>query len=228
MSVIDKNFDKKMMEFFEIEPKDDTDNEDQIEEQVEEQKLINKVVPEGELKDSLLRSNEPEKNSALVEIMEEADEKEALEIMKREGIIIQKNQERMMNNLETNYYESRQNMTKIMEHGLEALETMKTNILPQVANVREASRAYEVMAGLIKSVSDASSKMIEIDEKIFTMTGITDKIKSQNMVDKHNKISLSNAKRIKSDVNIDKAVFVGNTKDLANIIKKNADNLDKE
>lgn len=221
MSIIETNFDSNMKKIFDIE---DDEQEKEIEKK-EKEKLINDNIKHDDIKEMLI--DKPEKKSDLIEVLEESGETEAIDILKQTGIVEEKRKNKMLSNLESNYNESRKNLSEIMAHGTEALATMKeiaTESLAGVASAREVARVYEVYATLIKSVSEASTKMIELDEKVFNMAGITDRIKSQNMVDRHQAINSSKTKTI-SDVNINNAMFVGNTKDLASIIKKNSEKL---
>ena len=221
MSIIENNFDSNMKKIFGIE---DDEQEKEIEKK-EKEKFINDNIKHDDIKEML--TDEPEEKSDLIEVLEESGETEAIDILKQTGIVEEKRKDKMLSNLESNYNESRKNLSEIMAHGTEALATMKeiaTESLAGVASAREVARVYEVYAILIKSVSEASTKMIELDEKVFNMAGITDRIKSQNMIDRHQAINSSKTKTI-SDVNINNAMFVGNTKDLASIIKKNSEKL---
>lgn len=221
MSIIENNFDSNMKKIFGIE---DDEQEKEIEKK-EKEKFINDNIKHDDIKEMLI--DKPEEKSDLIEVLEESGETEAIDILKQTGIVEEKRKDKMLSNLESNYNESRKNLSEIMAHGTEALATMKeiaTESLAGVASAREVARVYEVYAILIKSVSEASTKMIELDEKVFNMAGITDRIKSQNMIDRHQAINSSKTKTI-SDVNINNAMFVGNTKDLASIIKKNSEKL---
>ena len=203
---------------------EDDEQEKEIEKK-EKEKFINDNIKHDDIKEMLI--DKPEEKSDLIEVLEESGETEAIDILKQTGIVEEKRKDKMLSNLESNYNESRKNLSEIMSHGTEALATMKeiaTESLAGVASAREVARVYEVYAILIKSVSEASTKMIELDEKVFNMAGITDRIKSQNMIDRHQAINSSKTKTI-SDVNINNAMFVGNTKDLASIIKKNSEKL---
>lgn len=201
MSVIDKNFDKSMKDFLGIEEQ-------------ETERIIEENIKNNELKELVLQKQEPP--SDLVEILESSGDSEAVAILEQQGMI--KRQQRMFDNLETNYTETRSHLTSIMEHGIEALSVMRDEVAPKAESVREATRVYEVMATLIKAVSDASSKQIELDEKVFNMTGLTDRIKSENMIERHNRIGNNKNKHIGQNVNIQN-MMVTSTKGLGQMIR---------
>ena len=97
------------------------------------------------------------------------------------------------------YDYTRGNLYSIIEKGQEAID----GIL-ELAQETEQPRAYEVAGQLIKSVSDATDKLMDLQKKI----------KDVNEEDK------------KSPTNVTNALFVGSTAELAKMIKQ--ENLKKE
>jgi len=91
------------------------------------------------------------------------------------------------------YEYTRGNLYSIIEKGQEAID----GIL-EIAQESEMPRAYEVAGQLIKSVSDATDKLIDLQKKL----------KDVNTEDK------------KSPTNVTNALFVGSTADLAKLIKQ--------
>lgn len=90
---------------------------------------------------------------------------------------------------------ARQNIKGLIEKGSQAV-----NELSLVARDSQHPRAYEVMATLIKNMSDLNKDLLEIQKR-----------KKDLLVDTQNKTG---------DVNVDKAVFVGSTAELMKLLKK--------
>lgn len=95
---------------------------------------------------------------------------------------------------ESDFDFARNNIRDLAEKGRVAVD----NIL-QVASATDHPRAYEVAATLIKSMSDINKDLIELQKK---------------------KRDLLPKKEESTVVNVDKAVFVGSTKDLIKQIKQ--------
>ena len=98
------------------------------------------------------------------------------------------------------YDYTRGNLYSIIEKGQEAID----GIL-ELAQESEQPRAYEVAGQLIKSVSDATDKLMDLQKKL----------KDVNEEDNR-----------KSPTNVTNALFVGSTAELAKMIKQ--ENLKKE
>ena len=98
------------------------------------------------------------------------------------------------------YDYTRGNLYSIIEKGQEAID----GIL-ELAQETEQPRAYEVAGQLIKSVSDATDKLMDLQKKL----------KDVNEEDTR-----------KSPTNVTNALFVGSTAELAKMIKQ--ENLKKE
>lgn len=95
-------------------------------------------------------------------------------------------------NPEEDFSFARNNIKDLIKKGDVAID----NLL-QVASASEHPRAYEVAAGLIKTMADLNKDLLDIHKKKNELTGETT---SQKTV-------------------IDKAVFVGSTSDLVKLIK---------
>jgi len=63
-------------------------------------------------------------------------------------------------NVKNDYDYSRQTYYELVERGKDALENMV-----EVARESEHPRAYEVLAGLIKNVSDVNDKLMDLNKK---------------------------------------------------------------
>ena len=97
------------------------------------------------------------------------------------------------NDVEKDYDYTRGNLYSIIEKGQEAID----GIL-ELAQETEQPRAYEVAGQLIKSVSDATDKLIDLQKKL--------KDVNEEQVSK-------------GPTNVTNALFVGSTADLAKLIK---------
>ena len=91
------------------------------------------------------------------------------------------------------YEYTRGNLYSIIEKGQEAI-----NGILELAQESEMPRAYEVAGQLIKSVSDATDKLMDLQKKL----------KDVNAEDKQGPTNVTN-----------NALFVGSTADLAKLIK---------
>ena len=97
------------------------------------------------------------------------------------------------NEITRDYEYTRGNLYSIIEKGQEAID----GIL-ELAQESEMPRAYEVAGQLIKSVSDATDKLMDLQKKL----------KDVNAEEKQGPTSVTN-----------NALFVGSTADLAKLIK---------
>ena len=98
------------------------------------------------------------------------------------------------NDISKDYEYTRGNLYSIIEKGQEAID----GIL-ELAQESEKPRAYEVAGQLIKSVSDATDKLMDLQKKL----------KDVNEEDKKSPTSVTN-----------NALFVGSTAELAKMIKQ--------
>ena len=92
------------------------------------------------------------------------------------------------------YEYTRGNLYSIIEKGQEAI-----NGILELAQESEMPRAYEVAGQLIKSVSDATDKLMDLQKKLK---------------------DVEEEKVAKGPSNVTNALFVGSTADLAKLIKK--------
>ena len=96
--------------------------------------------------------------------------------------------------VEKDYEYTRGNLYSIIEKGQEAI-----NGILELAQESEMPRAYEVAGQLIKSVSDATDKLMDLQKKLK---------------------DVEEEKVAKGPSNVTNALFVGSTADLAKLIKK--------
>jgi hypothetical protein len=89
---------------------------------------------------------------------------------------------------------ARTNIKELIDAGADAIKELAV-----VARDSQHPRAYEVMAGMLKNLSDMNKDLLEIHKRKHDLTGIKE----------------SGSK----DVNIDKAVFVGSTAELMKLLK---------
>lgn len=89
---------------------------------------------------------------------------------------------------------ARKNIKQLIETGSKSFEELTT-----VANQSESPRAYEVLATMMKSLSDMNKDLLELQKR---KRELQPKESTQNL-------------------NIDKAVFVGSTAELVKMIKSN-------
>ena len=100
------------------------------------------------------------------------------------------------------YEYTRGNLYSIIEKGQEAI-----NGILELAQDSEMPRAYEVAGQLIKSVSDATDKLMDLQKKLKDV----------------NEESVA-----KGPTNVTNALFVGSTSDLSKLIKAQSDSKDKK
>ena len=93
------------------------------------------------------------------------------------------------------YEYTRGNLYSLIEKGQEAV-----NGILELAQETEQARAYEVAGQLIKSVSDATDKLLDLQKKLKDVEEDTKK---------------------SSPTNVTNALFVGSTADLAKLLKQN-------
>lgn len=111
-----------------------------------------------------------------------------------EGMVMPTN-ESMENDLDLDYIESRDNLKSLIKKGNDAVDT-----LMQIAKDTEHPRAFEVLAALIKNTSDANEKLLLLQKNIRELKNIT--------------------KRDNSNVNVNRAIFIGSTADLLKELKE--------
>ena len=111
----------------------------------------------------------------------------------KSAVGIQKPDRLSKDDITKDYEYTRGNLYSIIEKGQEAI-----NGILEIAQESEMPRAYEVAGQLIKSVSDATDKLLDLQKKI----------EEVNEEDKRGPTNVTN-----------NALFVGSTADLAKFIK---------
>ena len=102
-------------------------------------------------------------------------------------------QHSVIDDIKKDYEYTRGNLYSIIEKGQEAIN----NVL-ELAQETDTPRAYEVVGQLIKNVSDATDKLIDLQKKIKDL----DEVKQQ-----------------KGPTNVTNALFVGSTAELSKMLK---------
>ena len=120
----------------------------------------------------------------------------------KEPVGIQKPDRLTKDDIEKDYEYTRGNLYSIIEKGQEAI-----NGILELAQDSEMPRAYEVAGQLIKSVSDATDKLMDLQKKLKDL----------------NEESVA-----KGPTNVTNALFVGSTSDLSKLIKAQSDSKDKK
>ena len=120
----------------------------------------------------------------------------------KEPVGIQKPDRLTKDDIEKDYEYTRGNLYSIIEKGQEAI-----NGILELAQDSEMPRAYEVAGQLIKSVSDANDKLMDLQKKLKDV----------------NEESVA-----KGPTNVTNALFVGSTSDLSKLIKAQSDSKDKK
>jgi len=100
------------------------------------------------------------------------------------------------NDAQTDYDLSRQTIRNLVSKGEQALDELLF-----VAKQSESPRAYEVVAGMIKNISDVTKELIDLQKKMKELNEETPK--TQN------------------GVNVQNAVFVGSTAELQKLLRQN-------
>ena len=118
------------------------------------------------------------------------------EVIEEETTVVerQKPDRLTKDDIEKDYDYTRGNLYSIIEKGQEAI-----NGILEIAQESEMPRAYEVAGQLIKSVSDATDKLLDLQKKV----------KEVNEEEKKGPTSVTN-----------NALFVGSTADLAKLNKQ--------
>ncbi len=111
---------------------------------------------------------------------------------------IQKPDRLTKNDIEKDYEYTRGNLYSIIEKGQEAI-----NGILELAQDSEMPRAYEVAGQLIKSVSDATDKLMDLQKKVK---------------------DVNKEEESKGPTTVNNALFVGSTTELQKLLKKNTPN----
>jgi seryl-tRNA synthetase len=102
-----------------------------------------------------------------------------------------------INHIKKDYEYTRSNLYSIIEKGQEAI-----NGILELAQESEMPRAYEVAGQLIKNVSDATDKLMDLQKKLKDVEEV----------------------KQKGPTNVTNALFVGSTAELSKLIKKQSNN----
>ena len=119
----------------------------------------------------------------------------------KEPVGIQKPDRLTKDDIEKDYEYTRGNLYSIIEKGQEAI-----NGILELAQDSEMPRAYEVAGQLIKSVSDATDKLMDLQKKVK---------------------DVNEDSPTKGPSTVNNALFVGSTADLAKLLKNGAPKEDK-
>ena len=119
----------------------------------------------------------------------------------KEHVGIQKPDRLTKGDIEKDYEYTRGNLYSIIEKGQEAI-----NGILELAQDSEMPRAYEVAGQLIKSVSDATDKLMDLQKKVKDVNEDTPQ---------------------KGPNTVNNALFVGSTAELAKLLKNGAKQEDK-
>lgn len=109
--------------------------------------------------------------------------------------------EEISNDLKKDYEYTRGNLYAIIEKGQEAL-----NGILELAQESEMPRAYEVAGQLIKNVSDATDKLMDLQKKLK---------------------DIEETKPVRGPTNVTNALFVGSTAELSKLLKDGLNTEDK-
>lgn len=90
---------------------------------------------------------------------------------------------------------ARQNLRKLIEKG-----SVAADHIVEIAKQSEHPRAFEVAANMMKNLADMNKDLMEIQKRKKDLTGVAES---------------------KSNINVDKAVFVGSTTELVKFLKSN-------
>lgn len=107
----------------------------------------------------------------------------------------------IINDIKKDYEYSRGNFYSIIEKGQEAI-----NSVLELAQETESPRAYEVVGQLIKNVSDATDKLMELQKKLK---------------------DIENIKTSNGPTNVTNALFVGSTAELSKLLKNKLNDEEK-
>ena len=103
-----------------------------------------------------------------------------------------------VDDIKKDYDYTRGNLYSIIEKGQEAI-----NGILELAQESDQPRAYEVAGQLIKSVADATDKLLDLQKKLK---------------------DVEEESSSKGPTNVTNALFVGSTADLAKLLKQNKEN----
>ena len=105
--------------------------------------------------------------------------------------------ESSVDDIKKDYEYTRGNLYSLIEKGQEAI-----NGILELAQESEMPRAYEVAGQLIKNVSDATDKLMDLQKKLK---------------------EVEEERQVKGPTNVTNALFVGSTAELAKILKQQSE-----
>jgi hypothetical protein len=144
----------------------------------------------------------PKKFDKLDEVFNVTSEIVSNEIESTEIKGIEKKESKsIISDIKKDYEYSRGNFYSIIEKGQEAI-----NSVLELAQETESPRAYEVVGQLIKNVSDATDKLMELQKKLKDI----EEIKSSS-----------------GPTNVTNALFVGSTAELSKLLKNKLNDEEK-
>jgi len=118
------------------------------------------------------------------------------EVLDIEPYVKESNAEVITNNsIEDDAEYARQNLRKLIDKGNDA-----ANHIVEIAKQSEHPRAFEVAANMLKNLADMNKDLLEIQKRKKDLTDVAES---------------------KSNINVDKAVFVGSTTELVKFLKSN-------
>jgi hypothetical protein len=138
------------------------------------------------------------KNEKLNEVFNVSGEVVEVEVEDEIEIKKVKSTPSSVDDIRKDYEYTRGNIYSIIEKGQEAIN----NVL-ELAQETESARAYEVVGQLIKNVSDAADKLIDLQKKLK---------------------DLDETKSVKGPTNVTNALFVGSTAELSKLLKNQLKN----
>ena len=133
--------------------------------------------------------------------LDDAFNVESTIVSAKEETSIKKPNRLTKNDIEKDYEYTRGNLYSIIEKGQEAI-----NGILELAQESEMPRAYEVAGQLIKSVSDATDKLMDLQKKLK---------------------DVNEEQQQKGPSTVNNALFVGSTADLTKLLKNGVPKEDK-
>jgi hypothetical protein len=116
-----------------------------------------------------------------------------LDFSNLEKVDSERDSKSLLSDIKKDYEYSRGNFYSIIEKGQEAI-----NSILELAQETESPRAYEVVGQLIKNVSDATDKLMELQKKLK---------------------DIEEVKQSSGPTNVTNALFVGSTAELSKLLK---------
>lgn len=113
-------------------------------------------------------------------------------------------QEEIVDNRRQDYNCARENLKNALKVGSESLDD-----LLEIAKASQSPRAYEVISTLVKNVSEASDKLMDIQKKL-------EELEISSGEDK----SLKNLDKVQLTQNTQNTIYVGSTADLQQFIQE--------